>query len=283
MAINLEENLGPMKLIFNYNNVFYSFFYDDLSGCIHRSREYALNYVYSGEMILNNGTEKIHVRKGECVFIPRDHHITMYKKTYMGERYCGIFLMFTRSFLREMYVRLGINRLPQKNRAPKLDKGVIKLPATVELASLFASMTPYFNPSVKPKDNFMELKLQEGLMALLAIDERFMPTMFDFNQPWKIDILEFMEDNFMCDLSMEEIAHYTGRSLATFKRDFKKISHLTPEKWLIKRRLAKAYEMMKTGNRKVVEVYAEVGFRNPSHFSTAFKKEFGVAPTAISN
>lgn len=283
MAINQEENLGPMKLIFNYNNVFYSFFYDDLSGCIHRSREYALNYVYSGEMILDNGTEKIHVRKGECVFIPRDHHITMYKKTYMGERYCGIFLMFTRSFLREMYVRLGINRLQQKNRAPKLDKGVIKLPATVELASLFASMTPYFNPSVKPKDNFMELKLQEGLMALLAIDERFVPTMFDFNQPWKIDILEFMEDNFMCDLSMEEIAHYTGRSLATFKRDFKKISHLTPEKWLIKRRLAKAYELMKTGNRKVVEVYAEVGFRNPSHFSTAFKKEFGVAPTAISN
>lgn len=283
MAINQEENLGPMKLIFNYNNVFYSFFYDDLSGCIHRSREYALNYVYSGEMILDNGTEKIHVRKGECVFIPRDHHITMYKKTYMGERYCGIFLMFTRSFLREMYVRLGINRLPQKSRAPKLDKGVIKLPATVELASLFASMTPYFNPSVKPKDNFMELKLQEGLMALLAIDERFVPTMFDFNQPWKIDILEFMEANFMCDLSMEEIAHYTGRSLATFKRDFKKISHLTPEKWLIKRRLEKAYELMKTGNRKVVEVYAEVGFRNPSHFSTAFKKEFGVAPTAISN
>lgn len=283
MAINQEENLGPMKLIFNYNNVFYSFFYDDLSGCIHRSREYALNYVYSGEMILDNGTEKIHVRKGECVFIPRDHHITMYKKTYMGERYCGIFLMFTRSFLREMYVRLGINRLPQKNRAPKLDKGVIKLPATVELASLFASMTPYFNPSVKPKDNFMELKLQEGLMALLAIDERFVPTMFDFNQPWKIDILEFMEANFMCDLSMEEIAHYTGRSLATFKRDFKRISHLTPEKWLIKRRLEKAYELMKTGNRKVVDVYAEVGFRNPSHFSTAFKKEFGVAPTAISN
>ena len=281
MAITKDGGLVPMKLIFNYNNVFYSFFYDDLSGCIHRSREYALNYVYSGEMILDNGTEKIHVRKGECVFIPRDHHITMYKKTYMGERYCGIFLMFTRNFLREMYVRLGINKLQSKNRAQKLDKDVIKLPTTVELASLFASMTPYFNPSVKPKEKFMELKLQEGLMALLAIDERFVPTMFDFNQPWKIDILEFMEANFMCDLSMEEIAHYTGRSLATFKRDFKRISHLTPEKWLIKKRLEKAYELMKTGNRKVVEVYAEVGFRNPSHFSTAFKKEFGVAPTAI--
>lgn len=281
MAINQDENRKPLKLIFNYNNVFYSFYYDDLSGCVHRSREYALNYVYSGEMILDNGTEKIHVRKGECVFIPRDHHITMYKKTYNGERYCGIFLMFTRTFLREMYGKLAINK--QRSGTRKLDNGVIKLPRTVELASLFASMTPYLDPDVKPRDSFMELKLQEGLMALLAIDERFIPTMFDFNEPWKIDILGFMEENYTCDLSIEEIAHYTGRSLATFKRDFKKISELTPEKWLIKKRLAKAYELMRTGRRKVVEVYAEVGFRNPSHFSTAFKKEFGIAPTAVLN
>ena len=59
-----DEQLGQMKLIFNYNDVFYSFFYDDLSGCVHRSREYAINYVYSGEMILDNGNEQIHVGKG---------------------------------------------------------------------------------------------------------------------------------------------------------------------------------------------------------------------------
>lgn len=29
---------------------------------------------------------------------------------------------------------------------------------------------------------------------------------------------------------MEEIASYTGRSLATFKRDFAKVSDLTPQK-----------------------------------------------------
>ena len=150
-----DEQLGPMKLIFNYNDVFYSFFYDDLSGCIHRSREYAINYVYSGEMILDNGTEQIHVGKGECVFIPRDHHITMYKKTKDGERYCGIFLMFTRRFLREMYGKLEQRKVPVNT--PKLDSGVIKLPKTVELASLFASMTPYFDPEVKPKDDFMNL------------------------------------------------------------------------------------------------------------------------------
>ena len=123
-----EENLGPMKLIFNYENVFYSFFYDDVSGCIHRSREYAMNYVYSGEMILDNGKEQIHVGKGECVYIPRDHHITMYKRTADGERYCGIFMNFIRSFLKEMYTKLGQYRIP--SNTPKLESGVVKLPKT---------------------------------------------------------------------------------------------------------------------------------------------------------
>lgn len=268
---------GPMKLIFNYNNVFYSFYYEDQSGCVHRSREYALNYVYSGEMVLDNGREQIRVRKGECVFIPRDHHITMYKRPADGERYCGIFLMFTRAFLREMYGLLSRNRsVAQSGRTAC---SVMILPRTVELTSLFASMTPYLDPEVKPRDDFMQFKLREGLMALLSIDERFASLLFDFNEPWKIDILGFMEENYMCDLSIGEIAHYTGRSLATFKRDFRKISDLTPEKWLIRRRLEAARDLLKQGHRKVVDVYAEVGFRNPSHFSTAFKRYFGVSPT----
>lgn len=142
-------------------------------------------------------------------------------------------------------------------------------------------MTPYFDPNVKPKDDFMNLKLQEGLLSLLHIDRRFAPMLFDFNEPWKMDILEFINDNYMYEFSMEELAHYTGRSLATFKRYFKKVSDLTPEKWLIRKRLEIAYIKMKEGGKKVVDIYAEVGFKNPSHFSTAFKKQFGIPPTAL--
>ena len=274
-----EENLGPMKLIFNYEGIFYSFFYDDVGGCIHRSREYAMNYVYSGEMILDNGKEQIHVGKGECVYIPRDHHITMYKKTYNGERYCGIFLNFTRNFLREMYAKLEQFKVPANT--PKLNKEVVKLPKTAEITSLFASLVPFFDPEVKPQDDFMHLKLQEGLLALLHIDKRFATKLFDFNEPWKIDILDFLNKNYMYEFTIEELAHYTGRSLATFKRDFKKISDLTPEKWLIRKRLEVAYALMCEGGLKIADVYAKVGFKNQSHFSTAFKRQYGIVPTAV--
>lgn len=270
----------PMKIIFNYQNVFFSFFYDDADACVHRSREYAMNYVLSGEMVLDDGSRQVHVGKGECVFIPRDHRVTMYKKACHGEQYCGIYLCFTRPFLREMYGKYVLH----EDWAGKMEKfvpGVRKLPPSAEIESLFASMTPYFNPKVKPQDDVMRLKLEEGLLALFHTDRRFMTVLFDFNTPWKMDILDFMNRNYMYEFSLEELAHYTGRSLATFKRDFKKVSDLTPEKWLIRKRLEVAYRLIKEEHKKVVEVYAEVGFKNPSHFSTAFKKQYGIPPTAL--
>lgn len=69
---------GPIRMIFNYNNIFFSFFYDDEAACIHRSRGYAMNYVYSGEMVLDNGREQIHVGKGELLIIPGATHVDLY-------------------------------------------------------------------------------------------------------------------------------------------------------------------------------------------------------------
>jgi len=153
------------------------------------------------------------------------------------------------------------------------------LPQTPDIESLFQSMTPYFDSSVKPADKLMELKLHEGIYSLLNIDKRFYSCLFDFTEPWKIDILDFMDKNYMYDLSVEDMANYTGRSLAAFKRDFKKISHLPPQKWLIEKRLKVAFDKIRSDNEKVSDVYLEVGFKNLSHFSTAFKKQYGYSPT----
>lgn len=269
------------EMIFNYNDVFFSFLYDDQRGCFHRSPDYALNYVVSGEMLLDNGRQQIRARKGDCVFIPRDHHLTLYKRPADGERYCGIFMRFTRQFLREMFARRG--RAAQGGSRSGFRPDAVKLPPTPELESLFASMSPYFDPAAKPSTDFMQLKLEEGVLALLHIDPRFEQALFDFSEPWKIDLLEFLEQNYMYAFSLEELARYTGRSLSTFKRDFRKVSDLPPEKWLIRRRLEAAYDRLTKGGMKIAEVCAEVGFKNPAHFATAFKRQFGISPTEVAS
>ena len=69
---------------------------------------------------------------------------------------------------------------------------------------------------------------------------------------------------------------------ATFKRDFRKVSDLSPQKWLIRRRLEAAREQILSGNRKVTEVCFDVGFKNLSHFSRAYKTMFGCSPSTVS-
>jgi AraC-like DNA-binding protein len=69
------------------------------------------------------------------------------------------------------------------------------------------------------------------------------------------------------------------RACTVFKRNFKKISPLSPEKWLIEKRLKIAHDKIRNGGMRVSDACFEVGFKNLSHFSRVFKQRFGYAPT----
>lgn len=263
----------------NYSGIFMSCFTDYSEKCVHATPEHVLLYLYSGEQVIEDSDKQITIRAGECAFIRRNHRLLMYKNSKGEELYKGISLTFNRNMLREFYSRLNKSDIPERQRVSA--QNVFKIEPRADITSLFQSLTPYFNDNVKPTDGVARLKLQEGIYALLNNSDMFFPILFDFTEPWKIDIMQFLSENYMDDLSLEQIASYTGRSLATFKRDFQRISELSPQKWIIQKRLEAAYVKLKEERKKVHEVYMEVGFKNPSHFSTAFKKQYGYPPTEI--
>lgn len=82
-------------------------------------------------------------------------------------------------------------------------------------------------------------------------------------------------------MPLEKFSYLTGRSLTTFKRDFNQIYGSTPQRWLTNKRLKLAHYMLSESKQKPVEVFREVGFENLSHFSYAFKKQFGYPPKEI--
>ena len=123
------------------------------------------------------------------------------------------------------------------------------------------------------------MKFTEALGCVLQLNPAFYPTLFDFNEEWKIDLLKFMEEYFTEDMSIEEFATYTGRSLATFKRDFAKLSLLTPQKWLSERCLEKAADLLSKGT-SVTDTYIQVGFRNSSYFTKLFTAKYKCPPSA---
>lgn len=214
-----------------YSDLFLAMYFDGGKSCLHRNHSHVLVYVYSGEMVIDEKGQITRLHKGECAFIRKDFSVQMTKQAWNGEQFKAIFLMFTMKFLRDFYSKLDRNILPKDAKRDQVS--LYKLPSNrPDIVSLFESMTPYFNSKIQPTDELLQLKMVEGVYVLLNTDKNLYASIFDFTDPWKIDILEFMERNYMNDISMEEIANYTGRSLSTFKRDFKKCSALSPREWL---------------------------------------------------
>lgn len=149
------------------------------------------------------------------------------------------------------------------------------------LKSCLASLIPYFDLSEKLPEAIASLKIEEAIHILRTIEPHVDRVLANFAEPGKIDLVKFMERNYMFNMPMEKFGYLTGRSLTTFKRDFKKAFQTTPQKWLTDKRLELAHYQIREKQRKPSEVYLEIGFENLSHFGYAFKKRFGYAPTEL--
>lgn len=264
--------------LINYSNIF--LYRKKDVDTVHETKVQAhhLVYICSGELELWENGRKTVVREGECVFIRRDNRISMNKYCSKKDHtYQSISLFFDRKFLLDFYKKLDSTEVPQEIKRSKVS--VMKMPHRPDVVSLFESIKPYFDTDIQPQEEWLKLKLIEGLYTVLNTDRNVYASLFDFADPWKIDILGFMNENYMYDLSLEELANYTGRSLTTFKRDFKKVSSGTPQKWIIRKRLEVAHEMIVVQGKKVKDVIMDVGFKNMSHFSKIYKETYGTAPS----
>ena len=164
-------------------------------------------------------------------------------------------------------------------RAVRAQSPLRKIPARPDVTGLFQSLLPYFWSDEKPDREWADMKKTEGLRCLLKTDANMYASLFDFTSRWKIDLKEFMEANYMLELSLPDFANYTGRSLSAFNRDFRRIFGVPPRKWLTRRRLELARELIRNGSGRVQDAMADAGFGNLSYFSRAYREAFGYPPS----
>lgn len=265
--------------VFNCSNVLIGSYFTDDVGCAHENKEHTLIYLCSGHLEIEERGERMVLSPGDCAFMRRDNRMWLQKSREGKDPYHSIVLKFSRAFLRDFYQnKLDRERIPLDSRREKVSLRLLPRNRP-DVRSLFESVVPYFEAGEKPSGEVLKLKMEEGVYVLLNTDRNLYASLFDFVEPWKIDIIDYLNENYTCDLSLEEIASYTGRSLATFKRDFAKVSDLSPRKWIIRRRLEAARDLIMSGRKTVTEACFDVGFKNLSHFSRIYKEAYGIAPS----
>ena len=87
--------------------------------------------------------------------------------------------------------------------------------------------------------------------------------------------IEFIENNFNCNLTLGEISREIFVSQAHFERMFKNHLGITPHQYLVEIRIQKAMELMNREECSIEEIARRCGFVSLSHFSTVFKRIVG--------
>ncbi|MGE8377978.1 MAG: helix-turn-helix domain-containing protein [Sphingobacterium sp.] len=240
------------------------------------AEEHSVVRVLSGELKVIQADETYVFNAGDTHLFPRNRLALLVKSDKDGEPYRAIVVKLTHNILRAYYEGIP----GEINTVFKTDH-IVKLHKSPLLDSFFDSMLPYFNLEYKLPSALSELKIREAITILRTINPNVDNILSDFSEPHKINLVEFMQKNFMFNMSLEKFSYLTGRSLATFKRDFKKAFNTTPQRWLTQKRLELAKFQLTEKRRKPIDIYFEVGFENLSHFSYAFKKEFGINPREL--
>jgi AraC-like DNA-binding protein len=186
---------------------------------------------------------------------------------------------FTDDFLRQTFNQYRQDLLVSSATSPPAD---MLIPVNVNETSraFIYSIIPYFNQPLPPSESLLELKFKEMLLNLLSDpgNTGFLGYTVSLCDQQRNPLWQVMEANYMYNLSVEEFARLAGRSIATFKREFQKYYQTTPGKWLTQKRLEHARRLLEGSLKTVGEIADDSGFENVTHFSSVFKKKYGLSP-----
>lgn len=94
-------------------------------------------------------------------------------------------------------------------------------------------------------------------------------------------VMECIVSEYKHPPSLKQLANKVGTNEYDLKKDFKAIYGTTVFGYISELRMEKAKLLLEENLLSIGQISDKVGYRNPQHFSTAFKRKFGVSPSTI--
>jgi len=239
--------------------------------------ESVLAYQISGETQIYHQRGEIVLREGQVLLARRNQLAKSMKIPPNGGEYQCVCVLLTSDRLRRFALENSVvcegKYQGRKN---------ILFEGDGFFRGYFLSVMPYIQEWTTVNKRMAKLKVYEAVELLLYRRPDLAPFLFDFSDPRKTDLEEFMLRNFRFNTPVDHFARLSGRSLSAFKRDFMEIFNMAPATWLKNKRLSEAYYLIRQQRKKPQDIYLDLGFENLSHFYTSFKRKYGATPAMIS-
>jgi len=140
------------------------------------------------------------------------------------------------------------------------------------------------NPSLID-DELAVLKFKELILILMKSQycdsvQTFFGDLFNAT---KLEFKTIIENNIFNDISVQELAFICNKSLSSFKRVFKATFNETPARYIKRRRLEHAAQLIRTTSESISHIAYDCCFNDPTTFSAVFSTHFGISPTLYRN
>ena len=238
--------------------------------------ESVLAYQITGQTRIYHQRGDLVLQEGQLLLARGNQFAKSIKVPPEGKEYRCVLVLLTRDRLRNF-------ALANKIACPGRFQGKrnIILEPDALLLGYFNSLLPYLERWKTVNKRMTTMKVNEAIELLLHLHPELTSFLFDFSDPHKGNLEEFMLKNFSYNAPIKYFAKLSGRSLTGFKRDFAATFKTSPAAWLKAKRLSEAYRLITEKNQKPQNIYLDLGFENLSHFYTAFKQQYGHTPAQI--
>lgn len=248
---------------------------------------HGIGFVIKGTKYVYYGDVRQTISAGDVFFFSNGTHYTE-DVPDTGKTFEQIVFYYTPQQLSRILSHLSINYQMKIGYTKPVAKEKIRdyahasCPAWGTIKNFFMTTNQYIKDDLFSGDYTAEnIKMTELIYLIVSQNDCCIKNKIMENVDEKKDNFEqIIYKNIFNDISVEDLAQCTGRSMTSFKKEFKKIFSEPPHRWFIQQRLMHSRLLLISTSRSVAEIGNECTFPNTSHYIKLFKKEFGMTPAA---
>ena len=246
---------------------------------------HAIGYIFHGKRYIYHGDVRQEIGKGSVYYLRAGNHY-IEDVPEPGKPFEQVVFFYDMLQINKLLNHLSIDYqldITNDHDCPDCrDRNEVVYPAWGTLRNFFASVNQYLADDVFGHDNAAEnIKMTELVYLLLSNKDCCLKQCILNNIDTSLASFEqVIHDNIFNDITIDELAQKSNRSLTSFKKEFKKHFHEPPHKWFVRQRLMHARLQLLSTGKSVAEIGNECNFPNTSHFIKLFKKEYHLTPVA---
>ncbi len=255
---------------------------------LHTFARHGIGYVMRGRKYIYSGDVRHEVKSGDLFYLNIGNHYTedVPEEDHPFEQ---IVFFYTSEELSGALAKLNTNFKMDISDSHSCDncedKSHVIYPSWPTVRNFFATVNQYIREDIFARDLTAEALKMTELIYLIAskqdccIKSKIMSHIDVSMEKFK----QVVQRNIFNNISIEELAIECNRSLTSFKKEFRRIFHQSPHKWIINQRLMKSRLLLISTAKSISEIGNECSFPNTSHFIKLFKKEYGTTPASYRN